>query len=100
VTKQSIVILHGWGSNPSRWIAIHDSLQALAKNMGDAIHIPLLPGFDGEEPQEARESAALIYKDRKEYDKARAHWEYILQYISSKDEAIQTLLSTLPKQKK
>jgi tetratricopeptide (TPR) repeat protein len=50
--------------------------------------------------KEARESAALIYKDRKEYDKARAHWEYILQYISSKDEAIQTLLSTLPKQKK
>ena len=53
MTKQSIVILHGWGSNPKRWIAIHDSLNALADNMGDAIHIPFMPGFDGEDPQKA-----------------------------------------------
>lgn len=53
MTKQSIVILHGWGSNPKRWIAMHDSLDAISNDMGEAIHIPFLPGFDGEDPTKA-----------------------------------------------
>jgi len=53
VTKQSIVILHGWGSNPERWIAVHDQLTLLSKELGSELHIPLMPGFDGEIPRKA-----------------------------------------------
>lgn len=51
--KQSIVILHGWGSSPKRWIAMHDSLKAFSRDIGNAIHMPFLPGFDGNEPEKA-----------------------------------------------
>ncbi len=53
MTKQSIVILHGWGSNPNRWKSIHDALSDLAKDMGGKVYSPFLPGFDGKDPQKA-----------------------------------------------
>ncbi|KXK11811.1 MAG: Non-heme chloroperoxidase [Microgenomates bacterium OLB23] len=42
MTKQSIVILHGWGSTPNRW-------QAVAAELENTF-IPALPGFGGKDP--------------------------------------------------
>ncbi len=47
MTKQPIVILHGWGSSPDRWEAIRTSLTELADGLQGEIFSPFLPGFDG-----------------------------------------------------
>lgn len=49
MTKQPIVILHGWGSSPDRWQTVRDCLAALMKESGNNIFVPPLPGFNGKE---------------------------------------------------
>ncbi len=47
--------------------------------------------------KDARVAAALIYKQTKKYNKAKEQYEYILKYITTKDEFIKNELESLPK---
>lgn len=41
----NLIILHGWGSNPTRWQLVQNKLSRFV-----TVHVPFLPGFDKENP--------------------------------------------------